>query len=144
MIDLIDNVLEMGKAAIERIWPDPLKRAEEVRKLEELHQKGDIARLQAEVALLTKQMEINMKEAEHPSLFVSGWRPFVGWGSGFAFLYIAIIEPFMRFIAAMNGYSGEFPVIDSTITLQVLLGMLGLGLMRSYEKKSGVDTKKQK
>lgn len=135
-------LFEAGKMAIERIWPDPIKRAEEVRKLEELHQTGDLARLDAQVKLLIGQIEINKIEAANSSRFVSGWRPFVGWIGGFAFGYSTILEPFMRFIAVVFfEYKGEFPVINDELTIQVLLGVLGLGIMRSMDKKNGVDTK---
>lgn len=132
--------LDIGKAAIERIWPDPNKRAEQLQKLKELEQKGDLAELQAHVQLLTGQMEINKIEAQHKSLFVAGWRPACGWIGGISFAYAAIIEPLMRFVATLAGYEGEFPVLDTTLTMQVLLGMLGLGIMRSVDKRKGVQT----
>jgi len=135
-------LFEAGKMAIERIWPDPIKRAEEVRKLEELHQAGDLARLDAQVKLLLGQIEINKIEAASSSLLVSGWRPFVGWIGGAAFAYSTILEPLMRFVATVFfEYKGTFPVINDNLTIQVLLGLLGLGMMRSYDKKNGTDTK---
>ena len=136
--DPISALFDLGKSAIDKIWPDPIKRAEEVRKLEEMRQKGDLAQLDAQVKLLVGQLEINKQEAQHKSIFVAGWRPFVGWCCGFALAYAAIIEPLMRFIAKMYGYDGEFPIVDTTITMQVLLGMLGLGVMRTREKEKGV------
>ena len=137
-IDPITALLDVGKMAINRIWPDPTKQAEEQRKLAELAQNGDLAKMQAEVSLLLGQIEINKVEAAHKSIFIAGWRPFVGWCCGFALCYAAIVEPLMRFIAKMNGYTGAFPVLDTTITMQVLLGMLGLGVMRTREKEKGV------
>lgn len=141
-INPLDALLDIGKIAIEKIWPDPTKRAQEMRLLEELRQKGNLAELQAHVELLTGQMKINMKEAEHKSIFVAGWRPFVGWTCGVGLAYVSIIEPLMRFIATMYGYTGEFPVIDTTLTMQVLLGMLGISISRSWEKSKGVETKR--
>ncbi len=99
----------------------------------------EIARLDAQA--LQNQTDVNKIEAASTNLFVSGWRPFVGWVCGFALAYVAILEPLLRFIAAMSGYEGSYPVIDTTITLQVLLGMLGLGGMRSFEKAKGVASK---
>jgi hypothetical protein len=86
------------------------------------------------------QIEINKEEAKSSSLFKGGWRPFVGWVCGFALAYVAILEPIARFIASMFGYSGEFPEIDTSITMQVLLGMLGLGALRTREKEKGVSS----
>lgn len=133
--DPLSALFDLGKTAIEKVWPDPTKRAEELRKLEELRQSGDLAVMKAEVELLMGQISINLKEAEHQSIFVAGWRPFVGWCGGVAFAYSTVIEPIMRFIAKIYGYAGDFPLLDNDLTMQVLLGMLGLGLMRTYEKK---------
>ena len=93
-------------------------------------------------AILVGQIDINKIEAAHPSIFVSGWRPFVGWSCGFALCYVSILEPIGRFIAVVGfGYAGEFPQIDTVITMQVLLGLLGIGGMRTFDKLKGVDTK---
>ncbi len=134
----LDAILEVGMSVIERVWPDPAKQAEEKRKLIEISQRGDLAELNAQVQLLTGQLEINKVEAASDSVFVSGWRPFIGWVCGFGLFYAAILEPLMRFIATMLDYTGTFPVIDTSITMQVLLGMLGLGAMRTREKEKGV------
>ncbi len=136
-LDPLTAALDVGKSLIEKIWPDPVKQSEEIRKLQELHQKGDLAVLNAEVQLLLGQINVNATEASHKSIFVAGWRPFVGWVCGFGLLYASVIEPLMRFIATVNDYTGTFPVLDTTITMQVLLGMLGLGLMRTKEKEKG-------
>jgi hypothetical protein len=141
-LDPITALLNVGESVIDKIWPDENKRLEQKLKLRELAQKGDLAVMQAEVSLLTGQMDINKEEAKSKSLFVAGWRPFVGWVGGVAFAYITIIEPLMRFIALVFGYDGKFPVIDTTITLQVLFGMLGLGVMRSFDKKQKTQTDK--
>lgn len=138
-LDPVTAALDVGKVLIEKIWPDPQKQAEEIRLLEELHQKGDLAELTARVKLLTGQLEINKQEAQHKSIFVAGWRPFCGWVGGFGLAYATILEPLMRFVAEVVFlYSGNFPVIDTTLTMQILLGMLGLGVMRTREKEKGV------
>lgn len=86
------------------------------------------------------QIGVNAEEAKSASTFVAGWRPFVGWICGFALAYVGLIEPFARFIAQVAfGYTGLFPTIDTEITLQVLLGMLGLGGLRTAEKWKGVS-----
>ena len=139
--DTLSALFDIGKVAIEKIWPDPTKRAQELRKLEEMKQHGDLEEMNAQVKLLTGQMEINKTEAASKNLFVAGWRPFVGWVCGFGLAYAAILEPLMRFIASVNDYAGTFPIIDTTITMQVLLGMLGLGAMRTREKEKGVNKK---
>ena len=93
----------------------------------------DIAAKLAEV-----QTKINVAEATHRSVFVAGWRPFVGWVCGFGLLYAVLLEPLLRFIFTVNGWESTFPIIDTTITMQVLFGMLGLAGFRSYEKKNNL------
>jgi hypothetical protein len=100
-----------------------------------MQQNGDLQ-------VMASQMEINKIEAQNPSLFVSGWRPFVGWVCGISLTYAAIVEPVSRFLATvLFKYNGAFPVIDTSLTLQILLGLLGLAGMRSWEKKEGVASK---
>ena len=84
------------------------------------------------------QIQLNAVEAAHTSMFVAGWRPFVGWVCAAALAYVAVLEPIIRFAAKVwGGYNGEFPVIDTNLTMQVLMGLLGLGAMRSVEKVKG-------
>jgi hypothetical protein len=82
------------------------------------------------------QTKINEAEATHRTVFVAGWRPFIGWVCGLGLLYAVFIEPLLRFVFTVKGWTVEFPQIDTTITMQVLFGMLGLVGARSYEKKN--------
>lgn len=85
------------------------------------------------------QLEINKEEAKSSSLFVAGWRPYIGWGCGTALLYSALVEPLMRWVAVVIfNYPGQFPILDNNLTLQVLFAMLGMGGYRTYEKIKGV------
>tara|TARA_R110000765_G_scaffold394911_2_gene488566 strand:- start:733 stop:1131 length:399 start_codon:yes stop_codon:yes gene_type:complete len=97
------------------------------------NKKLDIAAKLAEV-----QTKINEAEATHRTVFVAGWRPFIGWVCGLGLLYAVFIEPLLRFVFTVNGWEIEFPHIDTTITMQVLFGMLGLVGARSYEKKNNL------
>ncbi len=93
----------------------------------------------AESERMAGQVEINKVEAASPSLLVSGGRPFVIWVCAFALAYASVIEPIARFVAKVCfGYDGEFPAIDTELTMQVLVGVLGLGAYRSFEKVKGV------
>ncbi len=106
--------------------------------------KADVAMLEAkgELDAILGQIQINIEEAKHPSVFVSGWRPFVGWVGASALGYAAILEPLLRFGAQVGfGYSGSFPAIDTAITLQILMALLGFGGYRAYEKGKGVASK---
>ena len=99
----------------------------------------------AELGLLQGQLEINKVEAASTSFFVAGWRPLCGWIGGVALGYAAILEPLMRFAATVIfSYKGTFPVIDTMLTLQVLMVMLGLAGLRTYDKKVGNGSEKGK
>lgn len=105
--------------------------------------KGKLAEAAAEInndyQLQLAQLDINKAEASSSSLFVSGWRPAIGWICGFSLCYAAIIEPIARFTASVVfTYVGVFPIIDTEITLQILLALLGIAGLRSYEKHKGV------
>ncbi len=90
------------------------------------------------IKLQLAQIAVNVEEAKSTDPFTSRWRPFVGWIGGFALAYASIVEPVLRFVSqVVFGYMGSFPVIDTTLTMQVLFGILGLGAFRSYDKKSG-------
>ena len=145
--DPISALFDVGKSVIERIWPDPVKQAEEIRKLQELQQTGDLARLSAAVQQLTGQMEINKIEAAHKSIFVAGWRPFVGWVGGIALAYQFILYPLLTWAWAIvdpqtaTGVAIDPPpILPAGELYTVLLGMLGIGAMRSYDKKNGTAT----
>jgi len=103
---------------------------------DEERMRAELDSYNAETGRLQGQVDINKIEAAHTSLLVAGWRPFIGWICGIAFAYAAIFEPLMRFVSAvMFGYSGAFPAIDTMLTMQILFGILGLGVMRSFDKK---------
>ena len=86
------------------------------------------------------QISINKTEAGHRSLFVAGWRPFLGWGLSFAMIWHFVLVPMITFIFAYTGIeSPELPVFDIESLMTVLLGMLGLGGLRSYEKVKGIS-----
>ena len=133
-MDPITAIVTVGSQLITRLFPDPAQAAAANLELTKMQMSGELAQI-------TGQLDINKVEAASTSVFVSGWRPFVGWVCGFGLGYVAIVEPIARFIATMVGYTGNFPVIDTTITMQVLMGMLGLAGMRSYDKKNGVASK---
>ena len=141
MFDTIAAALEFGETIIEKIWPDPAKQAEERRKLLELSQTGDLARLNAHVQLMLGQIKTNQIEAQHKSLFVAGWRPAVGWVcvSILAFNYIGIwlLEYLAMFF---DDLPPTPPRMDMSELWPVLLGMLGVGGMRSFDKHKGSQT----
>jgi len=136
----LGSLFDFGGKIIDKLWPDPQKAQEAKIELFKLQQSGELAQLAAETDLAKAQIGVNAVEAGSSSLFVSGGRPFVIWVGGFGLAYAAILEPLLKFIAAVGfHYTGAFPVLDTTITMQVLFGILGLGAMRSYDKKNATN-----
>tara|TARA_B100000470_G_C19763892_1_gene379694 strand:- start:678 stop:1085 length:408 start_codon:yes stop_codon:yes gene_type:complete len=80
------------------------------------------------------QLEINKAEASHRSIFVAGWRPFIGWSCGFALAYTYVIQPIAVFALAQSGYLIDLPTLSMSEMMPVLMGMLGLGGLRTFEK----------
>ena len=78
------------------------------------------------------QLEVNKVEAAHKNMFVAGWRPAIGWICGFALMYSTILSPIL-------GIWFTVPPVDSSLLTTVLMGMLGLGAMRTVEKAKGVQ-----
>ena len=118
-----------------KLIPDPKAREEAKEKLE-----SDM--LTAMTGLVEGQLEINKVEAQHGSIFVAGWRPGIGWICGIALGWNYIIQPIGSWIAFIYGADLEgMPKLDTGELTTILLGMLGLGGLRTYEKKLGVDRK---
>lgn len=132
---VLSGIFELGKGLIDRFFPDPEKKAQAQLELLKMQQAGELAELASATDLAKLQIQVNVEEAKSTNWFVAGWRPFVGWTCGVGLAYVAVVEPIGRFVAAVwFGYQGSFPVIDTSLTMQVLLGMLGLGAFRTFEK----------
>jgi hypothetical protein len=92
------------------------------------------------VELAKGQLEINKIEAGHRSIFVAGWRPFLGWSLSFAMAWHFILAPVTMFVCSFAGVViPELPVFDMDSLMTVLLGMLGLGGLRTVEKVKGLS-----
>lgn len=105
----------------------------------------DVSQAAIELATMTesyananKQLDVNAVEASNASIFVAGWRPFVGWVGGAAFAYQAILLPLILFIAACFNLHPAVPPFDLGLLQTVLMGMLGMGGLRTFEKIRGV------
>ena len=85
------------------------------------------------------QLEINKAEAQSRNIFVAGWRPFIGWTCGVAMAYNYVIHPIMIFVLAQLDYLVALPALDLGEMMPVLMGMLGLGGLRSFEKYKGIS-----
>lgn len=122
---------------IDKLIPDPQAAAEAKIKLFELQQKGELAELGAMVEMNKGQMEINKQEAAHKSLFVAGWRPFIGWVCGIALLWQFVGTPVAMFALSVAEITVELPKIETDDLFELVLAMLGMGGLRTYEKMKG-------
>ena len=84
--------------------------------------------------LMKAQIEVNKVEAASSNLFVSGWRPFIGWTCGLGMFGNFITIPFSNFVLALISMDIVIPLVPLETMMPVLMGMLGLGAMRSFEK----------
>ena len=140
---LLSGIFDLGKGLIDRLFPDPAAKAAAQLDLLRMEQTGALAQLAADTDLAKLQIQTNIEEAKSTNWFVAGWRPAIGWVCGAGLAYAALVEPFARFAAKVwFGYAGDFPVIDTGLTMQILMGMLGLGAMRSVEKVKGAEGKR--
>ena len=133
-LDPFSALLDVGSKVIDRVWPDPAQAASAKLELMKLQQSG-------ELALIAGQMDINKVEAANPSVFVSGWRPGIGWVCGAGFAVQFVVGPLAEWGSALYGHPVKFPQMDTGTMMPLLLGMLGLGGMRTAEKIQGVAAK---
>lgn len=131
--DPITAILNVGNTVIDRLIPDKTAAAAAKAALIQ-------AELNGELEATKGQLQVDIAEAANQSIFVAGWRPFVGWICGVAFGYVYILQPFLVFLLVafkIQFDPSKLPIIDTSQMLPVLLGMLGLGAMRSYDKTNG-------
>lgn len=130
---LLSPILEFGKTLISRFVPDKEAQAKAEAEMLMLLTTQDFQKVMA-------QLEINAKEAAHPSILVSGGRPFFIWIGGVGFLYAVLIQPLLVWASRINGWP-EPPELDTDLLWVVISGLLGLGTLRSVDKAKGVATK---
>ena len=120
----LGSVADLANTVINKIWPDKSEQ-----------EKQQIA---AAVMVIQGQIDINKEEAKSPSVFVSGWRPFIGWvcGAGCAWNWVGL--PIVKAISIYLGHPITLSPADLTEMMPLLLGMLGLGGLRTVEKINGV------
>jgi hypothetical protein len=130
--DPITAVTNVVGQVIDRVWPDPAQAAQAKLQLLQLQQTGELAQI-------TGQLDINKAEAANESSFVAGWRPFIGWvcGAGCAWNWIGL--PVAKFALSMLGHPVSMSAADLSEMMPVLLGMLGLGGLHSFERVKGVS-----
>lgn len=134
--DFITAGIELVKTVVNK-FPDPAQRAAAQLEISKLEQTGELAQLASDTDLAKGQLAINQAEAANENIFVSGWRPFIGWVCGTAFAYHFILQPLLAFGMASFGHEVKLPAFQMGELSTVLMGMLGLGGLRTFEKVKG-------
>lgn len=127
-LDPVTAVLDIGGKLIDRMWPDPAVADQAKLELLKMQQTGELAQIGG-------QLDINKVEAASSSVFVSGWRPYIGWVCGTGLAYQFLIYP----IAI--AWLPKIVQLDMGTLLSLLAGMLGLSGMHTQEKLNGVASK---
>ena len=132
MLNLIDRLISPISTLLDKVIPDKdlkEKLAHDIATMAERHSHD----------IIKAQIEVNKTEAAHKALFVSGWRPAVGWTCCLGLAGNFLIIPFSNFIMALAGSDIVIPLIDVSTMMPVFMGMLGLGTMRTVEKINNVE-----
>ena len=123
---------------LDRVIPDKNARERAEHELKKLDQSGDLQKMMG-------QLEVNKVEAAHPSIFVSGWRPFIGWVCGAALVYNYIVYNFLLWgMVVFKAKVAPPPAMELETLLPVLFGMLGMGGLRTFEKMKKVSRNNMK
>ena len=130
---LLGPIFDLGKTLLERFIPDPEKKREAEMEMVRMAAEGELRQVIA-------QLEINAREATHPSVFVAGWRPFFGWCGGVGFAYATIIQPMLVWYGTAKGWPTP-PELNLDLLWVVVTGMLGIGGLRTFEKTKGVEAR---
>lgn len=130
---MLNVLIPIIGSLLEKIIPDPKMAAEAKLKAIELAQNGELAHLDADLKLALGQIEVNKAEATTDK-FRGGWRPFIGWVCGIGVAIQFIVSPLFTWFSMLIGVPIIFPVLDSSVLMTLLFGMLGLGTLRTTEK----------
>jgi hypothetical protein len=127
---ILGPILEVGKTLLDRFVPDPV--AKQAAELELIRMTAD-----GELKQTIAQLEINAREAQHPSIFVAGWRPGFGWAGVAGFVYAVIFHPLLSWAASIRGWPAP-PELNLDLLWVLITGLLGLGSLRTVEKMKRV------
>lgn len=137
MLPIITTLLPLLGNVLEKVIPNPAERekAKAELSLRLLEQETQLLKLFTEND--KAQLEINKEEVKSGSLFVAGWRPYVGWVCGIGMTWAYVLKPIADWVLAVIGSTAEPPNVNVAELLNLLLALLGMGALRSYEKLKG-------
>jgi hypothetical protein len=136
-LSFIPAILNTISTVVTRLVPDAGQAAQLQFELQKALLDSQDAMNKSIADAMQAQTAVNAKEAESPSIFVSGWRPFIGWVCGIGVAYAFLFNPFLTWVASMAGVVSP-PTLDTTQMTGLLMGLLGLGTLRTVEKVQGV------
>jgi len=120
-LDPLTAVSDLATSVINKIWPDKSE--------------AEKQQLAAAVTLVQGQLDVNKEEAKSPNLFVSGWRPFIGWICGISLGYTYLGYPVLLWVTTIWAPTVHVPALGNNEMLyELLFGMLGMGALRTFEK----------
>lgn len=137
-LDPVTAALDVGGKLIDRLWPDPAQRDQAKLALLKMQQDGSLAELTADTDLAKGQIAINQAEASNPSVYVSGWRPAIGWVCALGLLWEVFLGSFLTWLTNLAAGHIQPPTFDTATTTAVLIPLLGFGGYRTIEKMNGV------
>lgn len=130
-LPIVSSILSLGEKLIDRLIPDPKQKAEALQELVRMEQSGDLA-------AMAQQVEINKLDAVSTDRFQSRARPFIMWVCGGALAIQLVVGPLLAYGSALAGRPIAPPVMETELLTTLLVGMLGLGGMRTVEKLNRV------
>lgn len=135
----LDDIIGAGLDIINKFIPDPAQKAQAAYQMAQLQQQTAFKELDAQIAEIQSQTDTNKAEATNASIFVAGWRPFVGWVCGCGLAYQYLVDPLISWFAVLRHWPLP-PSLDLSTLITMLGGMLGFGAMRTVEKINGVNS----
>jgi hypothetical protein len=138
-VALLDLLVGPVMDIVNKLIPDPQAKMQFQIQLLQLQQNTEFKELDNQLAMAQSQTDTNKVEASNTNLFVAGWRPFIGWICGSTLAYTYILANLINILSAVFGHPLNLPKPDMSEMMPILLGMLGLGGMRTYEKVNGIN-----
>lgn len=134
LLALLPSLLPALTEVLDRVVPDQAAAAKAKTEME-------AKLLEAAVSQASQQASINQVEAGHQSIFVSGWRPFIGWVCGAGLAWAFLLAPMLAWLLPVAGVATVLPALQMEYLLELVVAMLGLGALRSFEKMRGVASR---
>lgn len=134
----LDDIIASGLKIIDKFIPDPEAKARAQLEMMQIKQAEAFKEIDASLQTMQMQADVNKIEAASDHVFVSGWRPFIGWVCGLSLALQFLIFPIAAWMALYWHVTLTFPALPTEMFYGLLFGMLGIGGMRSWEKTKGV------